>query len=53
MITPEAAAAIVGVSVRAIYRLIESGEAHVIDTCDRTLLICCGSFELGRSTDGA
>jgi hypothetical protein len=52
MITPETAAALEGVSVRAIYRLIESGEVHFIDTCDRTLLICSGSFESFRSPDG-
>jgi len=44
MLTPEAAAAFAGVSQRAIYRCVESGELHFIDTSDGTLLICSGSF---------
>jgi excisionase family DNA binding protein len=44
MLTPEAAAALVGVTARTIYRFVESGELHVIDTCDGTLLICSGSL---------
>ena len=44
MLTPEAAAAFAGVSPRAIYRCVESGELHFIDTSDGTLLICSGSF---------
>ena len=45
MLTPEAAAALAGVSPRAIYRCIESGELHFIDASDGSgLLICSGSF---------
>ena len=44
MLTPEAAAAFAGVSPRAIYRCVESGELHFIDTSDGALLICSGSF---------
>jgi len=44
MLTPEAAAALAGVSTRTIYRRVESGELHFVDTCDATLLICSGSF---------
>lgn len=44
MLTPEAAAALAGVTARAIYRCVESGELHFIDTCDGALLICSGSF---------
>jgi hypothetical protein len=44
MLTPEAAAAFTGVSPRAIYRCVENGELHFIDTSDGALLICSGSF---------
>jgi hypothetical protein len=44
MVTPKAAAAVAGVSPRAIYRCVESGELHFIDTSDGALLICSGSF---------
>ena len=45
MFTPETAAARAGVSPRAIYRSIERGEVHFIDTSDGSaLLICSGSF---------
>lgn len=44
MLTPEAAAALAGVSPRAIYRSVESGQLHSIDTSDGALLICSGSF---------
>lgn len=44
MLTPEAAAAHAGISPRAIYRCIESGELHFIETGGGALLICSGSF---------
>ena len=44
MLTPEAAAALVGIPPRAIYRSIESGELHFIDTGGGAVLICSGSF---------
>ena len=44
MLSPEAAAALVGVSARTIYRSVESGDLHLIDTSDGTLLICSGSL---------
>jgi hypothetical protein len=44
MLTPEAAAALAGVSPQAIYRSVESGELHFIDTRDGALLICSGSL---------
>ena len=44
MFTPEAAAALAGVSPRAIYFAVESGELHFIDTGDGALLICSRSF---------
>ena len=44
MLTAEAAAARAGVSPREIYRCIESGELHFVETIDGALLICSGSF---------
>ncbi len=44
ILTPEAAAALAGVSPRAIYRRVESGELHIIETGTKALLICSGSF---------
>ena len=44
MLTPEAAAALAGVSPRAIYRRVESSELHIIETGTGALLICSGSF---------
>jgi hypothetical protein len=44
MLTPEAAAALAGVSPRAIYRCIESGELHSVETGGGALLICSSSF---------
>jgi excisionase family DNA binding protein len=43
MLTPEAAAVLAGVSPRTIYRCIESGELHFIET-GGLLLICSGSM---------
>ena len=45
----EAAAALTGVSARAIYRCVESGELNFIDTSDGALLICSGSVSRARS----
>ena len=44
MLTPKAAAALAGVSPRAIYRSVVRGELHFIYTCDEALLICSVSF---------
>ena len=44
MLTPEAAAALAGVSTRAIYRRVESGELHFVETGAGALLICSGSL---------
>ena len=44
MLTPEAAAAVTGMSARAIYRLVEAGQIHFTETPDGLLLICPDSF---------
>jgi excisionase family DNA binding protein len=40
MITPDEAAAISGVSTRVIYRKLEDGEIHFIETARGELFIC-------------
>ncbi|MGE0132544.1 MAG: hypothetical protein AB7U82_31050 [Blastocatellales bacterium] len=42
LISPEAAAKLAGVNIRAIYRQIEAGRLHFIETTD-ALLICVDS----------
>jgi len=44
MVTPESAATMAGVTQRTIYRRVEAGELHFIETPDGTLLICANSF---------
>jgi excisionase family DNA binding protein len=44
MATPEEAAAIAGVSTRAIYRWIEAGELHFLEGPERNLLVCSTSL---------
>jgi hypothetical protein len=44
MITPEAAAKMVGLSTRAVYRLIETKDLHFIETSDNRLWICLNSL---------
>ena len=41
---PEDAAAVIGSSVRAIYRWIESGTVHFTESSDGLLLICVNSL---------
>ncbi|MGH9843676.1 MAG: hypothetical protein ACREEM_33485 [Blastocatellia bacterium] len=44
MVAPEPAAALAGVTPRAIYRRIESGQLHFVETPDGALLICTNSL---------
>ncbi len=44
MLTPEEAAAIAGVSARSIYRRIEAGQLHFVETPDGRLLLCFRSL---------
>ena len=43
MISPDAAAAIAALTVRSIYRLVESGEVHFIEE-PNGVLVCVGSL---------
>lgn len=44
MVTVQAAVNISGISVREIYRLIESGEIHFVETANGLTLICVGTL---------
>ncbi len=44
LITPELAAAVIGASTRAIYRLVEASLLHFAETPDGRLLICQNSL---------
>lgn len=44
MVTVDEAASLKRVSARAIYRWIEDGELHFIETADGRLLICLNSI---------
>jgi len=52
LIAPELAAAIIGASTRAIYRLVEAGHLHFAETPDGRLLVCRDSLA-GLETPGA
>ena len=49
MIHPEEAAARAGVSLRAIYRLVETNELHFIETPEGSVLICPNSVTEARA----
>lgn len=44
MVTVDGAAILIGVSSRAIFRLVESGDLHFAETPDKLLLICRNSL---------
>jgi hypothetical protein len=44
MVTPEQAAALAGTRPRAIYRRVECGDLHFVETAEGALLICSGSL---------
>ncbi|MBI1763673.1 MAG: helix-turn-helix domain-containing protein [Acidobacteria bacterium] len=44
LLTPEEAAALAGVSVRAVYRWVETGQMHYLETSDNQLFVCPSSF---------
>ena len=49
MITPKEAAALSETSTRAIYRLIEGGGLHFIETDSGSVLVCSNSLQVDRS----
>ena len=44
MVTPENAMGITGISMRAVYRLVESGRVHFAETPEVVLLVCLSSL---------
>ncbi len=46
MLTPDQAATIAKVSSRTIYRRVEAGEMHYLETAEGHLLVCANSIEL-------
>lgn len=44
MLTPDQAAAIANVSSRTIYRRVEAGEMHYLETAEGHLLVCANSL---------
>lgn len=40
LLTPEEAALATGVGARAVYRLVEAGQIHFMETADGLLLVC-------------
>ena len=45
MLTPEQAAAVAGVTVRAVNRRVEDGSVHFLETADGRLWVCVNSLE--------
>ena len=46
MLTPDQAATLARVSSRTIYRRVEAGEMHYLETAEGHLLVCANSIEL-------
>lgn len=44
MLAPEVAAAVAGISLRSLFRLVEAGEVHYLERADGTLLVCLNSL---------
>ncbi len=49
MLTPDQAATIARVSSRTIYRRVEAGEMHYLETPEGHLLVCANSIELNST----
>lgn len=46
MVTPGEAAVLAQTTARHIFRRVEAGEVHFLETADGELLICCNSLAL-------
>lgn len=44
LLTPDEAAALAGISTRAIYRWVEDGRLHFLETTEQALLVCLNSL---------
>lgn len=47
MTTPEQAADLLGITPREVYRSVENGKLHFVETIAGELFICCRSFASG------
>ena len=52
-ITPEEAAVLANVSTRTVYRWVEAGRLHFIETARRAILICPNSLSRARDKERA
>ena len=52
MLTPEQAAAVAGVTVRAVNRRVEDGSVHFLETADGRLLLCADSVSQREGFEG-
>jgi len=51
MLTPDQAATLGNVSSRTIYRRVEAGEMHYMETAEGHLLVCANSIELNLTRE--
>ena len=51
LVAAEAAAALTGLSTRAIYRLVEAGAVHFAETPEGALLVCLSSLPAAAGGD--
>ena len=52
MVTPERAAEMLKTNPRAIYRQVEKGEVHFVETGGGEILICCSSYKSQFNLEG-
>ena len=52
MVTIDQAASLAGISPREIYREIETGKLHFIETTDRSVLVCFNSLNVALADLG-
>ena len=50
-VTPETAARLSGATVRAVYRQIETGSLHFLETTDGLLFVCTDSLALQKESE--
>ncbi len=50
MLTPEEAAALTGLSTRSLYRQVEAGQFHFVETAEGRLLVCPNSLATTATT---
>jgi hypothetical protein len=53
MTPPDQAAALLGITIREVYRRVENGTLHFMETEAGTLLICCRHNKTNQPVDSA